>query len=276
MQVILTVNMGNTAVSFAAYRMGEDAASATPLSLFRISYAAQRTADEYAVLLSALTARLGSDFRVVGIVIASVVPAGVGELCAALRMLFSDVPQLTVGAGLRSGLTICTDAPAELGADLVAMSVGAATLQKPPFLVLDCGAVTTLSAVGCGKEAPAYLGCAILTGPVLGAEAIKTRAALLPDVLLQTPKSAIGTNTADSLRSGLLFGFAAAVSELIGRFEAELGKGTLPVILTGESANVIKTLIAHDLREDAQLVHRGLYKMALLNARKFEKAPKRG
>lgn len=276
MQAILTVNMGNTAVSFAVYRMNEDAATAVPLAFFRISAALQRTADEYAVLLSSLTERLEEDVQIVGAVVASVVPAGVGELCHALQMLFPETPLLTVGAGLRSGLTIRTDAPAELGADLVAMSVGAAALQKPPFLVLDCSAVTTLSAVDHGKDAPTYLGCAILAGPSLQAETMKCRTALLPDVLLQTPKKAIGTNTADSLRAGLLLGFSAAVSDLIRRFEAEIGKGELPVILTGEGANVIKPLLEHDLREDAQLVHRGLYKMALLNARKFEKAPKRG
>lgn len=276
MQVILTVNMGNTAVSFALYRVGADASDAAPLSMFRISAAPQRTADEYAVLLSAMADRVGAEIEMTSMIVASVVPARTGELCDALRLLYPSAALLTVGAGLRSGLTIRTDSPAELGADLVAMAVGAAALQKPPFLVLDCSAVTTLSAVDADKDAPAYLGCAILPGPALGAEVLKGHAALLSDVLLQKPKSAIGKNSADSLRSGLVLGFVASLTELIDRFECEIGKGTLTVILTGEHAAMVKPLLRHTLREDGELVHRGLYKMALLNARKNGKAPERG
>lgn len=276
MQTVLTVNMENTAVSFALYSGTAEASEATPRASFRISMLPQRTADEYAVLLSAMMKRAGDGTAVDCVIVASVVPACTGELCDALRLLYPDAALLTVGAGLRSGLTIRTENPAELGADLVAMSVGATALQEPPFLVLDCSAVTTLSAVDADKGSPAFLGCSILPGPALGAEALKARTALLSDVLLQSPKRAIGKNSAESLRSGLILGYAAAVNELIDSFSAELGAKGLPVIVTGEYAAMLKPMLPGTARTDVMLAHRGLYKMALLNAAKCKKAPERG
>ena len=156
------------------------------------------------------------------------------------------------------------------------MAVGAAALQEPPFLVLDCNAVTTLSAVDDDHGNPTFLGCTILAGPTLEVETLKMHTALLPDVLLKSPKRAIGKNSADSLRSGLILGYAAAVNELIVRFSDEIGKGELPVIVTGECAAVLKPMLRCACREDAALVHRGLYKTALLNVGKCKKAPERG
>lgn len=275
MQVVLTVNIDNAAVSFALWEKGCEPASAAPLSVFRIAAQPARTADEYAVLLSSMLTRAGA-VEVGTAIIASVVPALVGEIRRGLALLLPDAILLTVGAGLRSGLTIRTDSPVELGANLVAMAVGAAAQQGAPLLVLDCGAVTTLSAIGAGKDGPTYLGCAILPGPALGAEALKAKAALLPDVLLAQPKAAIGTNTVDSMRAGLLLGHVAALEGLIARFEAEMGQGSLPLLVTGEGADIAQTLQGSAVKTDLHLVHRGLYKMAALNERKSGNPPKRG
>ncbi|MBQ8342039.1 MAG: type III pantothenate kinase [Clostridia bacterium] len=276
MQVILTVNIGNGSVSFAVYEKGQEPRTARPLSVFRIAALPARTADEYAALLSAMIARLHRELTVETVVLSSVVPALVGEIRGAVWMLFPHATVLTVGAGLKTGMTIRTDSPADLGADLVAVAVGAAALQPPPFLVLDCNAVTTLSAVGAGKDSPAFLGCAILSGPALSAEALKAKAALLPDVLLTAPKAAIGTNSADSVRAGLLFGHAAAIEGLITRFEGEMGGEPLPLIVTGEGADALLSVMKRQTLCDKELVHRGLYKMAVLNERKSGNPRQRG
>ncbi|MBQ8356588.1 MAG: type III pantothenate kinase [Clostridia bacterium] len=269
--MILTVMIGNRTISFALFEEGSEATAARPGTTFGIAAHPTRTADEYAALLSAMLHQKAPEAHIGCAIIASVVPPLTGEICRALHSLDADIVCLTVGAGLRSGLTIRTDAPADLGADLVAMAAGALALQKPPFLVLNCDAVTTLSAVGVGKDAPAFLGCSILPGPALSVDALRSHAAQLPAVALSHPNRAIGTNTGDSVRAGILLGHAAAIEGLIARFEAEIGTGPLPVIVTGEGAESILPLLGHMVTFDGDLAHRGLYRLALLNARKVSK-----
>lgn len=271
--MILTVLADNRRISFAFFEKNDETLS--PLSIFSLSAQPARTADEYAALLESFHKRMALDAPRSAI-LGCVVPPLADELCHAVKLLFGDVPCLTVGAGLRSGLTLRTDSPAELGADLVAMAVGAATLQKPPFLVLQCGEITTLSAVAAGKDAPCYLGCAILPGATLGAKSLKDDTALLSTVALSKPARAIGKNTADSVRAGVLLGHAAAIERLIAEFEAEMGVQSLPVIATGEESELILPLLHRPVTKVESLAHKGLCKIALLNEKKTGNTPKRG
>lgn len=271
--MLLTILADNRRISFAFFH--ENSEKLDPLATFSLSAQPARSADEYAALLGSFQnrARLEAPARAI---LASVVPPLTDELCRAVALLYGDISCLSVGAGLRSGLSLRTDAPGELGADLVAMAVGVATCQKPPFLVLHCGDVTTLSAVGIDKDAPTYLGCAILPGAALCAGALKNEAALLSAVALSKPAHAIGKNTGDSVRAGLLLGHAAAIERLIADFEAEMGEQALPVIATGEEADLILPLVRHPITKVASLAHKGLCKIAVLNGRKSKNAPKRG
>lgn len=271
--MILTVLADNRRISFAFFDKNSE--KLDPLAIFSLASQPARTADEYAVLLGSFHKRTACRAPQSAI-LACVVPPLCDELRRAVELLFGDIPCLAVGAGLRSGLSLRTDAPAELGADLVAMAVGAATCQKPPFLVLHCGDVTTLSAVGTNKDAPVYLGCAILPGVTLCATTLKEQAALLSTVALSRPAHAIGKNTGDSVRAGVLFGHAAAVERLIADFESEMGGAMLPVIATGEEAQFILPLLRHPVEKIESLAHKGLCKIAMLNERKTAYPPKRG
>ena len=262
--MILTVTVGNRTLSFAYCK----AENARPGAVFRISASPARTAEEYAALIATLSERALPKAAPRVAILASVVPALTGEIVRAIRQLYPAIPCLTVGAGLRSGLTIRTDTPAELGADLVACAVGAACLQKPPFLVLCCGDVTTLSAIGNENGTPAFLGCAILPGAGISMSCLKDSAALLSTVSLTPPAHAIGKNTADSLRSGLLRGQAAAITALAQDFAAEMGATVLPLIVTGEEAPTLLPLLAKDTRFESELAHIGLCRLAALNAQK--------
>ncbi len=270
--MILTVTVCNRTISFALFENSGEA----PHKVCHIAAAPARTADEYAALLCAMPHCKLINAPVNTVVVASVVPALTDVLCQTARMLYPDALCLTVGAGLRSGLAIRTDTPTELGADLVAVAVGAATLQHPPFLVLNCGDVTTLCAVDGGKEGPVFLGCAILPGATLGGSALRREAALLGDVALCRPQRAIGKNTTDSVRAGLLLGHAAAIEGLISSFETEMERGTLPVIVTGEESALLLPLLHRDTLYDEVLAHKGLCHIASLNARKSQNPHKRG
>ena len=273
--MILTVMIANRTASFALFEAGADVATVQPKATFSIAARPMRTADEYTALISFMMQQKAPDAAVDGVIVASVVPTLTGEIGEALHVLFPSAACLTVGAGLKTGLTIRTDAPALLGADLVAMAVGGLAVQKPPFLVLCCGDMTTLSAVGAEKDAPSFLGCSILPGASISAEALNMNAALLSTVGLSRPVCAVGTNTEDSVRSGVLLGHAAAIEGLIARFERELGVKDIPVIVTGEEVALLEPLLDRETLCDGELVHRGLYALTLLNARKIENFRKR-
>ena len=268
--MILTVMIANRTVSFALFEAGDDAATVQPKATFSIAARPMRTADEYTALISFMMQQKAPDAAVDRTIVASVVPTLTGEICEALRTLFANAACLTVGAGLKTGLTIRTDVPALLGADLVAMAVGGLAVQKPPFLVLCCGDMTTLSAIGAEKDTPSFLGCSILPGAALSAETLNMNAALLSTVGLSRPVCAVGTNTEGSVRSGVLLGHAAAIEGLIARFERELGVKDIPVIVTGDEAALLAPLLDREALCDGELVHRGLYALTLLNARKIE------
>ena len=269
--MVLTVTISNRILSFAIFEKGKDPRDAIPVATVSLAAQAPRTADEYAALLGATFSQKAPEAKPRVAIVASVVPMLTGEICRALQQLYPDLICLTVGPGLRSGLTIRTDVPGDLGADLVAMAAGALALQKPPFLVLNLGAVTTLSAVCEGKEAPVFLGCSILPGVALSTDVLKKSTAQLVTVSLTQPQRAVGTNTGDSIRSGVVLGHVAAVEGLIARFEKEIGKGTLPVIATGEEAELLLPLLSRGAQYDGLLSHRGLYRLATLNDGKVAK-----
>ncbi len=271
--MILTVTADNRILSFAFF--ADRLPNSAPAAVLRISARPERTADEYMALICALAEKKVGSCAVKHVIVASVVPTLTGELCAALRALYPDAAYLTVGAGLRSGLSIRTEVPGELGADLVAMAVGAAAMHKPPFLVLSCGDVTTISAVDATKDVPVYLGCAILPGPALAARALNQEAAQLSTVALTRPAHAIGTTTADSIRSGVLLGHAAAIEGLISSFESEIGKGPLPLIVTGEEADRVLPYLKPCTITERELAHKGLLQIVLQNAKKGKNTPKR-
>ena len=274
--MILTALVSNRTLSFALFCDGDVKGDASPLSTVRIAAQPARTSDEYAALLSMMLSQRVAPADVKISIIASVVPSLTDVVARAIRQLYENAVCLTVGAGLRTGFTIRTDAPSELGADMVALTSGALTLCEPPFLLMDCGAVTTVSAIGVGKSAPEFLGCAILPGPTLCADALKLYAAQLPNVSLKKPERAIGTNTGDSMRAGLMLGYRAALLGLVDAFSAEMNAKDLRLIVTGEDAERIGIPDSLTAQFDADLAHRGLCRLARMNARKSGNPPKRG
>lgn len=272
--MILAVDIGNRTVALGLFAR-EDGVGNEPLAVFRMAADERRTADEYAAMLAAILSQRACDRTVTGVVIGSVQPKLTNVLSAALRVLFPAVRQLTVGAGLRTGLTIRTDDPASLGADLVANAVGAAALLPPPFLVLDCGSAITLSAVVAEQGTPVFLGCAILPGIAVSAEALVKEAAQLFDVALTAPSRAIGTDTAASMRAGVLMGQAAAIDGLVARMEREVGQGSLPIVATGADATALLPLCTCRAHFDGELTLKGLYRIAMRNE-KLLYPPKRG
>ncbi|HHX44871.1 MAG TPA: type III pantothenate kinase [Chloroflexi bacterium] len=227
--MLFCVDIGNTNITMGLYR-GEDL-----VAHWRVSTDHLKMPDEYGILLLSLMARQGyQPSDIAGIALASVVPP-VTDLFLEMLDTYIGVEPLIVGAGVRTGVAVRYDNPHEVGADRVVNAAAAYRLYGGPTCIVDFGTGTTFDAISATGD---YLGGAIAPGVRVSAEALFQRASKLPRIDLSRPRKAIGTNTADSMRSGILFGYVGLVEGMVERFRRELGP-TMRVIGTGGLARSI-------------------------------------
>jgi len=237
--MLLAIDAGNTqtvvglyesTVGTAAGRRPEDGL----LDHWRISTAAERTRDEFAVMLQGFLALRGNSFRDIdGVVVSSGVPrvtATVREVVAR-HMAFEPI---VIEPGVRTGIRIEYDNPKEVGADRIANAIGAYDLYGGPTIIADFGTATTCDAI---SDDGVYLGGAISPGIEISMDALVGRASALRAVELREPRSVLGKSTVESIQSGAVYGFAAQVDGLCERIEEEIGDCT--IISTGGLAETI-------------------------------------
>jgi type III pantothenate kinase len=203
---------------------------------WRIASRRDATHDELEVLLRQLLGQIAQAPR--GAVVASVVPSLTAPVSRALSSV-TGARVLEVAPGIKTGLKIRTDSPAEVGADRIVNALAAIEIYGPPAIVVDLGTATTLDIVSVDGE---YLGGVICPGPQLSAEALSARTARLPRIDLCRPARVVGRNTVDAMRSGIVVGHAAMVEGLVSRIEQELGTKA-KLILTGGLAELIAPLL---------------------------------
>lgn len=246
--MLLCVDIGNTNITLGGYR--ED----TLVFTARLASDVQRTADQYAVELYDILRLNGcSAAQVQGAILSSVVPTLTDALCRASQKLFGFAP-MVLGPGVKSGLNIKIDNPAQLGADLVAGAIGAMAKFPLPCIIIDLGTATTISVLNAKGE---FLGGAIAAGIRLTLKALTENTAQLPLVGIEAPKSVIGSNTIDCMKSGLILGAAAMLDGLIDRMETELG-GSASVVATGGLAREVIPHCRREIQVDENLLLDGL------------------
>ena len=246
--MLLTVDIGNTQTAIGLFE-GERLCAC-----WRFTTRAVDTADEVHLNLAG---QFGlSDFDLAAcdhVVIASVVPSLTDCWAEVARRVTGRAP-LIVGPGIKTGLPMRYDNPAEVGADRVADALGALALEGAPVVVVDLGTATNMEVINDKGE---FLGGIIAPGLGTGAADLATHAAQLPMVGLSRPKRVIGTNTVDAMRSGLVLGEAARIDGLVRRIFDELGYEA-PVIATGGYANVMAQLCSTITRHEPNLTLEGL------------------
>ena len=188
-----------------------------------------------------------------GCIISSAVPqiTNVAKL-AAEKILKKEV--LVLGPGVKTGLNIMLDNPGEMGADRVADAVAALTYYPVPLVIVDMGTATTVSVV---DEKKRYLGGMILPGVRVSLDALISRASQLSGISIEEPKKLIGKNTVDCMKSGILYGNAAAVDGIIDRIEEELGKKVTAIATGGMSGKIIPHC-KRKIIQDEDLLLKGL------------------
>ncbi len=229
---LLAVDIGNSNMVVGLFQ-GEQLVHS-----WRLASRRENTADEIEALLGLLLGSRRSE--VSHSVLASVVPALTAPTSEAIARLTGAAP-LEVAPGIKTGLKIRTDNPAEVGADRIVNAVAALSLFGGPAIVVDLGTATTLDVVTAAGE---YLGGLICPGPQLGADALSARAARLPRIELSVPSEVVGHNTVDAMRAGVMFGHAAMVDGLVSRIQKELGIEA-KIILTGGLASTVAPLLDH-------------------------------
>ncbi|PKL07714.1 MAG: pantothenate kinase, partial [Spirochaetae bacterium HGW-Spirochaetae-7] len=181
-----------------------------------------RSADELGILLEACArkAGFGPEPGIDEAWVSSVVPAMTARVVAALASSFG-VAASVVGPGTRTGLKIRTDTPSEMGSDIVCAAVAARELATGAAIVVDFSAAIVLSAIDSAGE---LLGAAIAPGLETAARSLRSSAAQIPEIRLDPPRRAIGRNTAQSLQSGILFGYGGLVRRLVEMMSAEMAE----------------------------------------------------
>lgn len=232
----------------------------------KVSAEAERSADEYLVLLYDLLRVNGVDReRLTGCIMASVVPSLTGLVEEAVTRL-TALRVIQVGPGTKTGFRIRIDDPTELGADLAADTAGAIAVYGVPLLIIDAGTVTTIAAV---DKSRTYLGGCILPGLYASAALLKSSTALLPAIALRPPgENVLGKNSADAMRYGLLCGSAMMVDGFLERYRALPGMAGAAAIATGGSAALLTASCRSEITVDPELTLRGLRRLYQLNTAK--------
>ena len=254
--MLLTIDVGNTNIAMGAFD-GEELRFVARLATERA-----RTEDQYAVELKSIFALNAVDpSELDSSVLGSVVPELTAALCGAVQRLTGTRP-LVLSPGVRTGLNIRTDNPAEVGADLVAGAVGAVARYEMPCLVLDLGTATKISVL---DKDGAFQGCTISPGVSISLEALSARTSQLPSISFKTPACVIGRNTVDSMQSGTVFGVSSMLDGMCDKIEAELGEPVRTVVATGGlSGNIVKSC-RRNVLIDPNLVLAGLRLIYLKN-----------
>ncbi|NLC73123.1 MAG: type III pantothenate kinase [Ruminococcaceae bacterium] len=188
-----------------------------------------------------------------GAVICSVVPELTSVLKTAVEMVFG-IEALVIGAGIKTGLNIGIDDPAELGGDLVVGAVAALEIIKPPLIIIDMGTATTISVI---DKKGRLLGGAIMPGPAVSVEALAMFTSQLPRISLEAPQRCISSNTIDCMNSGAVFGTAASIDGMIDRIHEELGEKA-ETIVTGGIGKRIAPHCRRPMRIEDDLMLQGL------------------
>jgi type III pantothenate kinase len=262
--MLLVIDVGNTNTVLGVFARvaqvsTDNGAEDSPrfglmVAQWRVATVLTQTVDEYGVLFRNLFSMDGLDIGSIhGIVISSVVPPIDSTLRQVCERYFHAKP-LFIEPGVKTGMPVHYDNPAEVGADRIVNSVAAFEKYGGPCIAVDFGTATTFDCVSAKGE---YMGGVICPGIGISAEALYGRTARLQRVDIRKPGRVIGTNTVASMQSGLYYGYLGLVDGVLDLLLPEMGKDTR-VVATGGLAPLFGTGSRHIQTVDDVLTLEGL------------------
>lgn len=229
--MLLAIDIGNTNIVLGLYE------SQKLITHWRLLTVAERTADEYGVLISHLVAAAG--FRCDGIqaIAACCVVPPMMSVTQELGRKFFNLEPLMVGPGVKTGMPILYDSPKDVGADRIVNGIAVYEKYRDASMVVDFGTATTVDFISKRGE---YVGGAIAPGLLISLEALFQRASKLPRIEIVKPKEVVGRNTIQSIQSGVFYGYVGLVDGIVRRIQKEQGVQA-KVVATGGLAPLIAT-----------------------------------
>lgn len=244
--MLLAIDVGNSNIVLGVFDKDELRCSG------RLNTVAADTEIDYSMKLRSFLEINGSA-DIDGAIISSVVPALVRVFKKSVKLV-CGIDAMVVGPGIKTGINIKMDNPAEIGADIIVGDVAAASKYPLPAVVFDFGTATTASVID--RDA-SHIGGAIVCGVRTALGALSSSAAQLPDIDIMPPSKIIAKNTLDAMRCGALVGTAAMVEGLVARFEEELGEKPT-VIATGGLGKIVAKASRLNIEVDENLLLDGL------------------
>ncbi|MDO4941838.1 MAG: type III pantothenate kinase [Lachnospiraceae bacterium] len=228
--MLLVVDVGNTNITMGIMD-GQNI-----LGTFRMTTKENRTSDEYGVLVYDMIRRKGFDPKEIeNTIIASVVPKMMYSFTSAIYKYFGKNP-IIVGPGIKTGISIKTSNPKQLGADRIVDAVAAYEIYGGPVLVIDYGTATTYDLV---NEKGEFLAGLIVPGIQTSANVLWQAAAKLPEIEIKKPKTILAKDTVSSMQAGVYFSCIGETSYIVKRFKKETGMKDLKVVATGGLGKIV-------------------------------------
>lgn len=247
--MVFAIDIGNTNIVIGCFQDNKI------LFTERISTNQTGTTLEYAVSFKSILEIYGLKSQdIEGSILSSVVPSITNIVKQAVETI-TRKKCMVVGPGIRTGLKIAIDNPAQLGSDMVIGAIAALEQYNGPLALIDMGTATTVSVL---NEKNEFIGGMIMPGVSISMNALIDKTAQLPKIAFEPPKKIIGSNTIDSMKSGMIYGFAGSIDGLLDHIEEEL-KMPVTAIATGGLAEVIVSHCRHkDIILDDTLLLKGM------------------
>lgn len=247
--MILAVDIGNSNIVIGVYD-GDDI-----VGNWRMVTRSEKTSDEYGIFILSLLKYNDIDKNVISsAIVSSVVPNVMHSFENALRKYFNIDP-IIVGPGIKTGITISTDNPREVGADRIVGLVAAYDMFGGPLIVIDFGTATTYDVV---SEKGEFKYGITSPGIQISADALWQRTAQLPSVEIKKPDSILAKNTVTSIQAGLVYGYIGQVEYIIKKIKEEMKIDKMKVVATGGLGRIIYEETDMIDVYDPQLLFKGL------------------
>lgn len=246
--MLFAIDVGNSSITLGCLFEGK------LLYMEQLSTNSSKTNLEYAIDFKNMFELHGIKIEdITGSIISSVVPQLTEIIKSAIKKI-TKLDALVIGPGLKTGLHITIDDPAQLGSDLVVGAVAALKEYAPPLAIIDMGTATTIAVINKDRK---YIGGIIIPGLKTALDSLVTKTAKLPRISLAAPQKVVGRNTIDSMKSGMIYGNAACIDGLLERIEHELDH-PVTAIATGGLADKVLPYCKKTIIIDQALLLKGL------------------
>jgi type III pantothenate kinase len=264
-KMILVVDVGNTNITFGVFK-GKDLVCS-----FRLMTKTEHTSDEYGISEMAMLEAQGIKKKdIEGIIIASVVPQVMHSLVSSF-IKYLDKKPYVVGPGIKTGISITTENPREIGPDLIVDAVAGYELYGGPVLVIDFGTATTYEIVNAKGE---FCAGVVSPGIRLSAKALWEGTAKLPEIEIRKPKSILAQETVSSMQAGLVYGQIGQTNYIVDQMKKEFGDKNMKVVATGGLGRLISEESDRIDIYDPNLTLKGLFLLYEKNKRSKPKTDK--